>query len=130
MILLLGVTGKPSVIDLYGNEAPLGVENDAVAYKIGRNPATLRLQGQEKLPVNGGHFFTVAAYEPIMKGNGNCKEYLERQKDFFILPGQDNSLAFVFRNPTAHDITADIELAMPPNINCQQPANLPFLEDS
>ena len=120
MIILLGVTGRPSVIDLYGNETPLGVENDAVAYKIGRNPATLRLQGQEKLPANGGNFFTVAAHQPVMTGKGNCKEYLERQKDFFILPGQDNSLAFVFRNPTTHDITADIELAMPPNINCQQ----------
>ena len=121
MVILVGITGKASVIDLYGNETPLETENNALVYKIERNPATLRIQGQEKLPVNGGHFFTVAAHEPIMKGNGNCKEYLERQKDFFILPGQDNTLSFIFRNPTAHDITADIELAMPTSLRCSQP---------
>ena len=120
MVVLVGVTGSASVIDLYGNETPLNTENNAVVYKIERNPATLRIQGQKELPVNGGHFFTIAAHQPVMTGNGNCKEYLQRQKDFFILPGQDNSLAFVFRNPTAHDITADIALAMPKSLDCPQ----------
>lgn len=65
IVAFSGVSGKASVVDLFGNERPLPVRNGTVHLEIGEYPSTLKISGQPDVPVfcgeavrfNGGTIF-------------------------------------------------------------------------
>lgn len=99
LIVLTGISGKASHIDLFGNERPLNVVNQAVVINIDREPGTIRVSGQ--------------ANEPVVAG-----DFLEQVDELTVIAGEPKQLAFNIRNPTAFALATDISLIVPDGLNC------------
>lgn len=81
LLLLTGITGKASVIDMWGNQTPLRIENGAAVIQISPEPVTLRISGQEKPPVVEGEFMTP-------------------KTGLHLYPGTRQSITWNLKNPT------------------------------
>jgi hypothetical protein len=118
MVLLTGITGEASMVDMFGNEQPLPVENGAVVLKVDRQPATLCLKNQKELPVAAGDVFVTRKHSEILKGGSNVsKSFQLRQQDFMIIPGQESTLAFQMSNPTPSAMEATIAVKLPEGLS-------------
>lgn len=98
LIVLTDISGKASYIDLFGNERPLNVVNQAVVINIDREPGTIRISGQTTEPVVAGDF-------------------LEQIDELTVIAGEAKQLAFSIRNPTAFALATKINLLMPDGLS-------------
>lgn len=101
LFVLTGISGQASHIDMFGNERPLKVVNQAVVINIDREPSSIRISGQEQEP-------------------GIAGDFLEQVAELSVIAGEDKQLAFSIRNPTAFTLATDISLLLPTGISCAQ----------
>ena len=117
LILLGGLSDRTTatLVDIFGNETPLPVQNNAVIINITKQPAVLRLAGQKDLPTPRD-FFSIVRGKPVMDNPGNSQNYRLRAQDLFLAANAPNQLSFTLTNPTAKPLDAAIRLQLIPGI--------------
>lgn len=89
VLLLSGISGPVTRIDLFGNEEVLPVCNDALVVEVGETPATLRFAQRETPRI--------------------CGELFQLADDFICRPGGTGKYRFELMNPTGTSLTFRIE---------------------
>ena len=86
-ILLFGsVSGKASLVDLFGNEQELTVKDGVIRLEVGESPSTLKITGQKEDPVYCGEMF---------RFHGNTT----------FLPGKEERVLLEVFNPSVREIS-------------------------
>lgn len=100
-MLLDGITGTASRIDLFGNEAAVKTSDGLLYLQIGREPATLKLSGQSA--------------EPVVLG-----EIAQLKTPFVVSPGELVAIVFELSNPTQRTLEFDAALVLPDGLSATQ----------
>ncbi len=93
-VMISGVTGTVTRVDLFGNEEVLKSENGTLVLDVNTVPATLRIAGQSALPKIEG-------------------EFIRQTEDFVFRPGQRKEYQLELINPTAKRITYQLAFTLP-----------------
>jgi hypothetical protein len=101
-VIVTGVTGKASVLDLWGNETPLAVTDGSLVMPVTTRPSTLRIAGQTDMPSVIGEVFRARGGLTVLPGV---------TREFTIVltnPGQKNlDFNLAFRTPPGLQLTPD-----------------------
>lgn len=101
IVLLDGITGTASRIDLFGNESAVKTSDGLLYLQIGREPATLKLSGQSA--------------EPVVLG-----EIAQLKTPFVVSPGEPVAIVFELSNPTQRTLEFDAALVLPEGLSATQ----------
>ncbi|MDR1280698.1 MAG: hypothetical protein LBK99_07735 [Opitutaceae bacterium] len=103
-IIITQITGKASIVDLWGNETPINVINGALVLPTCQRPSTLRIIQQENVPIVGGELFQISETQTA---------HADKNRHFLL----------TIKNPAEQDLDLDFQLAN------SQGTNLPLALD-
>jgi hypothetical protein len=97
LLMLGGITGAASRVDIFGNEEPLPVINGSLMLEITPRPFTLKISGQTAAP----------------RLIGEC---LRPRGEFLVNPGAPMVFEYELINPTARTRTFELQFEVPPGL--------------
>lgn len=109
LLLISGITGTASLVDLYGNETPLAAENGLLPLRVLEIPATLKVVGQETELTAG-------------------QELIRSENPFSITPGDDGEFRFTMTNPLNDQLELGLRIQLPEAFACPHPLQQILLE--
>lgn len=93
-IIVADITGRASIVDLWGNETQLDIANDSIVFPVSQRPSTLRITGQANKPSFIGEVFRT-------KG------------ELAVIPGVKRNFALTLSNPGKQNLTFDFNFTTP-----------------
>ena len=101
-VLVGGVSGSATRVDIFGNEAEVPVAGGVLVMEVGRDPSTLRVLGQRTPPMVLGEM--VALNTP-----------------FVVNPGGEATVRYELLNPTARALDYDFSFEVPEGLKIKVP---------
>ncbi len=97
LVMLSGIQGKVSVIDIFGNEETLAPKNGALVVRVGNMPSTLRFADQKDLPSVHGDF-------------------LRQDGELIFRPGKTREYRLELQNPTDRELVFQLGFGLPDGV--------------
>lgn len=101
--LFSGITGTPSLVDLYGNETLLVAESGLLPLRVSKFPATLKVDGQTAELAIG-------------------TELLRQENPFSIMSGEKGDLCFTVENPLSIPLLLNLRIQPSEQLACNRPS--------
>lgn len=101
-VLVSGVTGAATRVDIFGNETPVPVSGGVLVMEVGRDPSTLRVTGQKSAPMVLG-------------------EMLALRTPFVVNPGDKTTVRYELFNPTEAALDYTLLLDVPEGMKIFMP---------